>query len=399
MIPTTGFPSEPVPDKTQGVERQLLLPEGAAMIRSLMLRTAGFRSLAVATLILVMTAAGSPAVRDAAARSDGPRAVFTSESARFRSGDWISLSRDTRGDKVFQVELDGLLGDMGRRGSLILDRDGLMQALQAALGPEANLEQMRVIDLLRGVRRVEVRFEGMSIPLGPRQLRRLLTHFASGADWPIQEMPLSALIEQVSGVEVNAFGAQGWLDDPTIVALLGRSIGKAQRADRTRDADFERRVAYQARYRRVLEAVHRAERDVAGTKDASDRLYDAAYDNLEPAAQQELAPLLDLYVQLDRELERTYSRSMTRAERIAQRIETRRQVFGDDLTNVLFKRDEAMERYELDRLALQADTSLSARARAAKLDERRTALAVELAQQGIYVSFPDAADAAARRTR
>jgi hypothetical protein len=271
--------------------------------------------------------------------------------------------------------------------------------LQAALGPDANLEQMRVIDLLRGVRRVEVRFEGMSIPLGPRALRRLITHFASGADWPIEEMPLSALLEQVSGVEVNAFGAQGWLDEPTIVALLGRSIGKAQRAERTHDADFERRQAYQARYRRVLEAVHKAQRDIAGTKDASERLYEAAYEALDPAEQPELTPLLDLYVQLDRELERTSLRSMTRAERIALRIQTRRQVFGDDLTDLLFKRDEAMERYELDRLALAADTTLSAEERAEKLGERRTALAVELAQRGIYVSFPDAADVPARRTR
>ena len=62
---------------------------------------------------------------------------------------------------------------------------------------------------------------------------------------------------------------------------------------------------------------------------------------------------------------------------------------GAQMADLLFSRDEAMERYEVDRLGLEADPSISAPERAQRLGARRQALRVELAAQGSYVSFPD----------
>jgi hypothetical protein len=319
--------------------------------------------------------------------------VLTSESARFRSGEWIRAAVDARGDRVFEVELDALLRDMGRRGGLILDREGLAAAMQSALGPDAVLENMRVSDLLRNVRRVSVRLQGMSIPLGPRALRRLLNHFA-GWEIPIEEMALTELLDRVSGVEVTAKGAPGWLDQATLTALLGRGLAKYQRPERAPDPEAARRQAFQLQYEDVLVAVKQAERQVAGTKDAAERLYQAAYDILAANNQLDVVPLLDLHVQMEQELERTNFRSLSMADRLASQMETRRRVFGDDASNLLFSQDEAMVRYEIDRLALEEDPALTRGQKVRRLSRRREALKVELAQQGVYVSFPDEAPAA-----
>jgi hypothetical protein len=61
----------------------------------------------------------------------------------------------------------------------------------------------------------------------------------------------------------------------------------------------------------------------------------------------------------------------------------------EGITRDFFTREEAIERYEIDRLNLEANPELSARQKARGLSARRTALKVELAKQGIYVGFPD----------
>jgi hypothetical protein len=358
------------------------------MKRDVTANIVGWRSLGLATIVLVATAAGSPAARDAAARRPGPRIVLASEWALFRSDQWIQVSSDPAGGKVYDLELDLLTREMGRRGRVVLDREGLAAAVQAALGPEAVLDDMRVADLLRDVRRVRVRFQGMTIPLGQRALRRLLNHFA-GYDWPIEDMPLSALFERLSGLELGAQGAPGWLDEPTVSALLGRNLGKFQRSERVRDPDRERRRTFALQYDQAVGAVRKAEREFAGTREATEHLYDHAYDVLAADGQLDAVPLLELHLQLEQELERTTFKSMTLAERIANRVEARRRIYGDDLTNLLFTREEAIERYEIDRLNLEANPELSARQKARGLSARRTALKVELAKQGIYVGFPD----------
>jgi hypothetical protein len=228
----------------------------------------------------------------------------------------------------------------------------------------------------------------MRIPLGERALKRILTHFA-GNDWPIEEMPLSALFEQLSGVEVSADGAPGLLDEPTVFALLGRGLGRYQRAEKVRDADYERRRAFKLQYADAVNAVRKARRDHAGTREAVDRVYEHAYDVLVANEQLDAAPLLDLHLQLDQELERTNVKSSTVAERIATRLEARRRIFGDEITDLLFTREEAIERYEVDRLALEANAELSPAQKARRLRARRLALKVQLAKQGIYVGFPD----------
>jgi hypothetical protein len=322
--------------------------------------------------------------------------LLTSEAGWFRSGEWIRVQRNERGERLFEVELDGLVRQMGPRGVLVLDRKGLAQALQAVLGPDAVLEDMRVADLLKGCRRVTVRLHGMSVPLGPRALRRLLSHFA-GWDTPIEEMPLTELLDKLSGLEVTARGAPGWLDEPMLMNLLGRGLGRYQRVERAHDPERAQRRALRRQYEEVENAVRQSRRRLAGSRDVGARLYQEAHDELVAREQLDVVPILDLYVELEQELERTTFKSMTLADRIRNRLEVRRRVFGDDLTNLLFSRDEAIDRYDIDRLALEADQELSPAQKARRLRVRRDALKVELAKQGIYVGFPDEAPQARRR--
>jgi lipase chaperone LimK len=147
----------------------------------------------------------------------------------------------------------------------------------------------------------------------------------------------------------------------------------------------------------VENAVRQSRRRLAGSRDVGARLYQEAHDELVAREQLDVVPILDLYVELEQELERTTFKSMTLADRIRNRLEVRRRVFGDDLTNLLFSRDEAIDRYDIDRLALEADQELSPAQKARRLRVRRDALKVELAKQGIYVGFPDEAPQARRR--
>jgi hypothetical protein len=358
-------------------------------MRDLLTRAAGWRSLGVAAILLVMTTAGSPAAREAA-RLDrfAPGAIVpASESARFRSGEWLRFSRDGRRGPLVELALDGLLQDMGGRGGLVLDREAVVEAVQSVLGAEQSLEAVRAEDLLRSVGRVRVRLEGLSLPIGSRALRRIVQYVAG--DTPLDVMSVAELVDRVAGLEVTAAGAPGLLDGNTLAVMLGSALGKAQRGGRRGpDADFERRQALRLQYAAVVSAVRQARR--AGAADG-ERLYESAYDRLVEADRIDAAPLLDLHLQLERELERTHFPSLTRAERIAARAETRRRIFESEMADMLFGRDEAMERYELDRLALAADASLSAEQKAERLGARRDALRVELAKLGTWVSFPDEA--------
>jgi hypothetical protein len=362
------------------------------MMRHLFTRAAGGRSLGVAAILLVLTTAGSPAAREAGRRSSryGPGAIVpASESARFRSLEWLRLSQDERLGTVVDLELDGLIQDMGGRGGLVLDRVGLTEALRAVLGEDVAVADVPAAELVRRVGRVRVRLQGLSLPLGPRVLRRVLQHVV-GPDVPLDVVSVDELIDRLSGLELTAAGAPGLLDEPTLSALVGGALARSQRARQARDPEFDQRRALRIQYAAVVSAAREARRE-SSSADGHDRVYDRAYDRLVAADQAAATPLLELHLELEQELERTHFPSMTRAERIALRGEARRRIFGDDVAALLFVRDEAMERYEVDRLALEADTSLSAEDRAGRLAERRDALRVELAKLGTYVSFPDEA--------
>jgi lipase chaperone LimK len=79
---------------------------------------------------------------------------------------------------------------------------------------------------------------------------------------------------------------------------------------------------------------------------------------------------------------------MNRSERIAYRWEARRRAFGPDAAALLFSREEAMERCQIDSLAIEADPGLTDEERTGRIRDRRAALKVELAAQGTYVGFP-----------
>jgi len=363
------------------------------MFRNLVVRTARLRGPALVALVLLITTAGSPALRDAAEIQSG-RMLLTSESSLFRSGEWIHVQRNERGERLFEVELDGLVRQMGRRGGLVLDREGLARALQAVLGPDAVLEDMRVADLLKGARSVTVRFQGMSVPLGPPALKRLLSHFAG--ETPIEEMPLTELLDKVSGIEVTGRGAPGWLDEATLMSVFGPGLGRYQRVEHANDPERARRRELRRQYEEVESAVSRARRRLAGTRDVGKHLHEEAYDELAAKGQLDVAPLLDLHVELEQELERTTFKSMSLPDRIRNRMEVRRRIFGDDLTNLLFSRDEAIGQYDIGRLALEADQELPPAEKARRLQALRSTLKVQLAKQGVYVAFPDEAPVARR---
>jgi hypothetical protein len=120
-------------------------------------------------------------------------------------------------------------------------------------------------------------------------------------------------------------------------------------------------------------------------------VYDEAYRQLLAAGQDDSVPLLDAHLQLESELANADMSGMGRAERIQFRWQARRYAFGEEMASILFSRQEAMERYQVDELTLESDDYSTPRDKARALAERRMRLKVELAAQGSYVAFPDEA--------
>lgn len=358
------------------------------MTREAMTRAFGWKSLVAAGALLVTILAGALAARQRAV--DGARdvargvATTASESAVIQSGLWLRTLRDERGEPIVHVQLDEVLGELGR--GVVLDRPALLRMLQGVAGPDPQVESKRVADVLGKVSRVRVSSQGLSIVLGRRALNQALQHII-GPGGAVEQMSVGQVLDGLAGARLTLDGLAGLLDQDAVVSLLGHALPAAQSSGPSRDPRFVRRQAMQRRYAAVVSLVRELRRGDSGAD--RDVLYAAAHERLLAAGQMSALPLLDGYLRLEDELAAAQIGTSSRAERIASRWEARRKAFGPQVAGLLFSRDEAMERYEVDRLGLEADTSLSDAERAQRLDARRRALRIELAAQGSFVSFPD----------
>ncbi len=354
-----------------------------------------WKSLAAAGILVVTIMAVAFAARrqppDAGALA---RAALSRDEARvLQSGSFLRTVRDVRGGPIVEVQLDAISKQLGP--GMVLRRTLLLRLLQVAVGGDPEIESKSVGEVLGKVSRVRVTSEGLSLTVGRRVIIRSLSQ-AVGASGNIEQMTVGEVLDGLAGAKLTSNGLAGMLDGDGFAVLVGRALENAQRVVPVRDRLFARRQLMQQRWDLVTKVVKDLRR--SGFADADrDVLYNEAHDRLVAQGQSGSVPLLDGYLRLEGELAAIQVGADTRAERIPLRWQARRKVFEPPAVDLIFGRDEAWERYEVDRLTLEADETLSPAEKAQRLQARRQALKVELAAQGTYVGFADEAPRRERR--
>jgi len=362
------------------------------MTRERVTRAFGWKSLAVAGVLLVTALAGVLTARQRVSGRAGGEAqaapTTASESAALQSGGFLRTQRDERRGSLVEVDLDQVLGALGQ--GLELDRPALLQMLHGVVGDDPEIESKRIGDVLGTVSRVRVRSQGLSFVVGRRVLTETLKHVLRNES--VEDMTVAEALDGLAGAKLTADGLAGLLDGDAVASLLGDTITAVQRVTPNRDPKFLRRQVLERRYADVVDLVNELRRGEFRDAD-SNVLYAEAHSRLVADGKRGSIPLLDGYLRLQDELAATRVGTTSRAERIPLRWAARRKAFDEAVAELIFGREEAMERYEVDRLALEADDSIAAEVRAKRIQERRQALKVELAAQGSYVSFADEARA------
>jgi len=300
------------------------------------------------------------------------------------------LAGVTRGpDKALEIRLDDLMTDISDSGFSSLDRRALLEMGQRALGTAEPIEAMRLADVLEGIGSVRILTDGRSIVLGPRAIRLLARLAVDGQTGPVDELTVGELLDALPPIALNNDGTPRRLDRRS-ERLADAVFGSVRKVDAARDPAFNERLDLEYRYERVVQLVEDLRGEGFTGDEDRNAVYDEAYNRLLTSNEESAIPLLDGHLRLEEELDRINPRSMSHAERIQFRWEARRLAFGDETAKMLFARQEAMERYQVDRLALEADDYSEPSEKAKRLAQRNKELKVELAAMGSYVGFPDA---------
>ncbi len=269
---------------------------------------------------------------------------------------------------------------------------------QRLVGDREPVGAMKVGRFLDAVPRLRLTYGAMSIVLERRSLARIAQSLA-GADAAVDDVLVGDLLDRVPYAHVRTLLRRRWLagqlqdalsaerHDGPIATALREAFGDIRPVSLTRDDGFAERRALQLQYAAVVRIVKDIQR--AGGADVTpDLVYDQAFYRLVEEDRVDAVPLLDGHRRLQEELASDRFQSLDRTGRIAERWEARRRAFGPETAALLFSREEAMERFQIDRLAIAADPALTDEERAARIRERGEALKVELAAQGTYVSIP-----------
>jgi hypothetical protein len=307
----------------------------------------------------------------------------------------IPTGRDRSGAP--EVRLDDMLTPT-RGEALVLDRRALANRIQRLIGNDIPVREARLRHLFDRVPRMRVSFQGNSILLDREALRRLAKRVV-GTDVAIDDVRLGDLLD--NDLSFDAASLPQSLGDEALAASLRRILGNLaarrsmdprrgwiERVNPVLDARFQERQELRQKYLEVKTLVRQVRLE-GYTGENAGVLYDECEQRLLSANQADSVPLLEGHFRLEEEMDGGDVKSMSQAERIAFRWEARRRAFGPERADLLFATDEAMERYEIDRLAIEADRSASKQQKDARLAKRRSALKVELAAKGTYVSFPD----------
>jgi hypothetical protein len=294
---------------------------------------------------------------------------------------------------VLEVDLDDLTNQLGSsRRRTVLDREALARVIQAALGTDASVEpveEVRLGDLLDRYPRVRISTEGRSVVLGRLALTALARRVV-GRGPRIEDVTLGELMDALPPVTLGPDGVPENLG-ASAGGGLESLFGQIQKVDQPEDPRRLERRDIEQRYENVSRLVNRLRREGFVERGDPNAVYDEAYRQLLAAGEDDSVPLLDGHLQLESEIANADLSGMGRAERIQFRWQARRYAFGDEMAAILFSRQEAMERYQVDALALESDDYSSPRDKARALADRRMRLKVELAAQGSYVAFPDEA--------
>lgn len=297
----------------------------------------------------------------------------------------------TRGqDQALEIRLDDLMTEISDSGFSSLDRQALLEMGQRALGTAEPVEAMRLSDVLERIPSVRIVTDGRSIVLGPRAIRLLARLAVDGRTGPVDELTVGELLDALPPIALNDDGTPRRLDRRS-ERLAQAVFGSFRKVNAARPPGFNERLDLEYRYERVVQLVEDLRREGFTGDGDSNAVYDEAYNRLLTANEESAIPLLDGHLRLEAELDRVNPRSMSHAERIQFRWEARRVAFGDETAKMLFGRQEAMERYQVDKLALEADDYSEPSEKAKRLAQRQKELKVELAAMGSYVGFPDAA--------
>ena len=305
-------------------------------------------------------------VPTAAGARVGPEASHDRARAATRSdaGDWMRrLPGGRPGVGTLEIRLDRILADVGDDGSLVVDRDALVAVLQEVIGEDSPLETMQLGELLDRLRRVQVSFRGLSVELDRKELTDLARQFLGGAV-PVEEIRIGELLDRLPGSTTVA--------EPSLLGVIRGMLGQVERVDPYRDPRRRQRHALRRQYAGVLELLRQVRRDGAG--------YDEAFRRLLETDRLDSVTLLDGQQRLEQELGRPGPAEVRQARRLA---------FGDEVAELLFSRQEAIERYRSEIAAIQIDPHLDSGERAEQVRACRERLAVELAAEGSYVGFAD----------
>lgn len=291
-----------------------------------------------------------------------------------------------------EIRLDEMFDD----GSF--DRRTVGGMAQALVGGREPVDAMEVGRFLNAVPRLRLTYGEMSIVLERDALTRIAQSLA-GSDAAVDTVRVGVLLDRVPYMQARVLMRRRWLAgqleealaetrrDGPIATALREAIGDIAPVALAHDARFDERRTMQLQYAAIVRNVKDIQRS-GGTGVGPDGVYDQAFYHLVDQDRVEAVPLLDGHRRLQEEMASDRLDTLNRSERIAYRWEARRRAFGPDVAALLFSREEAMERYEIDRLAIEADPALTGEDRAGRIGERRAALKVELAAQGTYVSFP-----------
>ncbi len=169
---------------------------------------------------------------------------------------------------------------------------------------------------------------------------------------------------------------------------LWRKIQQSLRVERVHhsgDKKWKERSIARKDYRKVRNAL----RDLRAQGLEGDALYAAAEQQLHAAHGPGVLKILDGYRQLEEELASDDLNSMSPEERLEYIHNARQYAFGEDTAHMLFFKDEARDRYNLQERALHEAPDLSEDTKQEQISLLRKKLRVDLASQGTSIRFAD----------
>jgi len=300
-----------------------------------------------------------------------------------------------------EIRLDDLFDEA------TFDRRTVGGMAQTLVGDREPVDAMSVGRFLDLVPRLRLTYGEMSIVVEREALTRIAQSLAGG-DATVDDVRVGVLLDRLPYFQARVLirrarlagrlqeALSGAPHDGPIATALREAIGDIEPVSLAHDAGFAERRAMQLQYAATVRIVKDIQR-AGSTGLDRDTIYDQAFYRLVEQDRVEAVPLLDGYRRLQEELASDRLVSMTYPERIAYRWEARRRAFGPEAATLLFSREEAMERWQIDSLRLQADPALTEEERTGRIRDRREALKVELAAQGTYVGFPGGSGGAVRQ--